>query len=144
MSQITSKMESDTRFKDWKVKDFIILENLPLLKQLVNNTSIEQSVRMLESWINENKLGIEVRTAFLRKKSEFEIAYLYARRNTSIHEGLTLAGDLDYFVNLLRKLLTKVISVTLLFPSEQDWDSISKEYNRPFSASFNLDAPPPL
>ena len=60
MSQITSKMESDTRFKDWKVKDFIILENLPLLKQLVNNTSIEQSVRMLESWINENKLGIEV------------------------------------------------------------------------------------
>ncbi|MGA8564630.1 MAG: hypothetical protein WB587_07730, partial [Nitrososphaeraceae archaeon] len=144
MSQITSKMESDTRFKDWKVKDFIILENLPLLKQLVNNTSIEQSVRMLESWINENKLGIEVRTAFLRKKSEFEIAYLYARRNTLIHEGLTLAGDLDYFVNLLRKLLTKVISVTLSFPSEQDWDSISKEYNRPFSASFNLDDPPPL
>jgi hypothetical protein len=142
MPQITGKMEADTKFKDWKVKDFIILENLRLLKELVKDTSIEQSVTMLESWINENKLGIEVRTAFLRKKSEFEIAYIYSRRNTLVHEGLTVAGDLDHFVNLLRKLLTRVISVTLSFPSEQDWESISKEYNRPFSAYFNLDDPP--
>ena len=61
----------------------------------------------LELVINENKLGMRNTTAFLRKKSEFEIAYLYARRNTLIHEGLTLAGDMRFFVQFIAETSNK-------------------------------------
>lgn len=77
---IAAKLEGNIRFKDWKRKDFVILENLSLLKKFVKNTNIEQSIINLESWIDENKVAIEERTRFLRQKSKFEIAYLYARR----------------------------------------------------------------
>lgn len=140
-SELIDKLENGGQFKDWRQKDFVILENLSILEELVRGTNIEQSVKMLGSWILENILGIEARTAYNRKRREFDIAYMYARRNTLVHEGSILEGDLEHFVNRLQKLLTRVISVTRLFPLEQDWVSVSREYNRPFSASFDLDDP---
>lgn len=121
--------------RDWAKRDYVMLENLSLLEQLANDPDISGSIYRLQKWIQDNTNDI---TTFLNERRvlvEFRAAYLYARRNSIVHDGITDFSNMEFFVSGLQNLLKKIISVSLIFPSERTWDAISEQFNRPFTVS---------
>ena len=123
--------------KDWSKRDYVVLENLSLLDELADDPDISLTIKNLQKWMDDEKSDIIEFIKDRRGFVEFQAAYLYARRNSIMHEGITDFSNMEFFVNELENLLKKIISISLTFPSETTWDKISEQFNRPFSANTN-------
>lgn len=124
------------KLRDWSKRDYVILENLPFLEELLKNSEISGSINMLNKWIEENREDIVSFVNGRREEVKFETAYLYARCNTVIHEGLTDIPEMEYFVKNIQRLLKKIVNVSSQFPIERTWDKISQQFKRPFSLNL--------
>lgn len=132
-------LNNQERFREWEKRDYVILENLSLLRAIIKDSKLEQSIGNLEQWVDEHMGSI---ISFINKEREaikFEIAYLYSKRNSIIHEGITEFPELPFFVKKLQIILKKMVSISLLFPSEESWELISRQFNRPFSVDVPQD-----
>lgn len=122
--------------QNWTKRDYVMLENLPLIERLAKNSDISESIHRLQKWMEDERDEIINFVGDRRDFVEFQTAYLYARRNSIMHEGITESSNMGIFVNALENLLKKIISVSLHFASEKTWDGVSDQFNRPFSAGM--------
>jgi len=126
-------LNNQEQFREWEKRDYVILENLPLLRTIIKDSKLERSIGNLEKWVHEHMDSISSYVNTEREIIKFEIAYLYTKRNSIIHEGITESPQLPFFVKKLQIILKKMVSISLLFPTEESWDMISHQFNRPFS-----------
>ena len=130
---LQSKIEAVDEFKCWKKNRFILLENIQKLEEISNGSLSTLLDQIKEYFTDEAICSIWNSVDSIREMEKFKIAFLYAKRNSIFHEGVTDSALTEIFTFTLENLLVVILYRIWPMYEEEDINSIINELERPWA-----------
>ena len=130
---LQSKIEAVDEFKCWKKNRFILLENIQKLEEISNGSLSTLLDQIKEYFTDEAICSIRNSVDSMREMEKFKIAFLYAKRNSIFHEGVTDSALIEIFTFTLENLLVVILYRIWPMYEEEDINSIINELERPWA-----------
>ena len=128
---LQSKIEAVDEFTCWKKNRFILLENIQKLEEISNGSLSTLLDQIKEYFTDEAIHYMRSSVDSIRDTEKFKIAFLYAKRNSIFHEGVTESALTEIFTFTLENLLVVVLYRIWSRYDEEDINSIINEWERP-------------
>ena len=130
---LQSKIDAVDEFRCWKKNRFILLENIQKLEEISNGSLSVRLDQIKEYFTGEAIHYMRNSVDSMREMEKFKIAFLYAKRNSIFHEGVTDSALTEIFTFTLENLLVVILYRIWPMYGEKDINSIINELERPWA-----------